>query len=213
MAKETAKNERNIGAIKWSDEKIAKVLSRQNAMVIRINDKLGEMQHPFVALLLIDSSEYAEIKNCVVEKFENEFSVIYISMNAGYAAAKKDAQKHGRDISRIFFIDMVSREAGTKQEKAKNAVYLSSPLDLTECMLSVDGALARNGAAKPVIMLDSVSSMLIYADPRTVEKFVHSLVVKANAADASAVMFSPGMEKQDSVTGTIGQFFERIIRI
>ena len=92
-------------------------------------------------------------------------------------------------------------------------MYLSSPLDLTECVIAVEKRLALAGDSKAVVMVDSVSTLLIYNAPLAVEKFIHALLGKVNAYNGSAIVFSSGTGEKDSVTGTIGQFFDKIIRI
>src|SRR3989344_128839 len=197
----------------WSGEKIEEMLSRGNADKVRVNDALSEIEYPFTLLLLINAAEYSEMKNTVVEKFWQKNGIIYIGLNSGYAAIRKEISKTGKGMDGLFFIDMVSVESGAKTEKSENVAYLSSPLDLTECLIAVEKKLGEFAARKPIVVLDSVSTLLIYADPHSVEKFIHSILVKVNSCSAGAIVLSSGAGEHEGVTNTIGQFFEKIIRM
>ena len=197
---------------KWSEEKIEMMLSSQNKDKIRVKDALAGMEKPFTALLLIDPKEYAEVKSRVVEEFDENSSITYIALNSGYSALKNEFGKRGMKLKEAFFVDMVSVEAGSKPQKEPGVEYLSSPLDLTDCLLSIVKRLEETDG-KALVIMDSVSTLLIYNNAASVEKFIHSMLGKVNAAGASALVFSAGTGERDSVTSTIGQFFGKIIRI
>lgn len=197
----------------WEEDKILKALSRKSAVENKINASFDELMHPFTVLVLIEAKQYAEVKNVIMQKYGVEFNIIYITLNAGYMKITQDFDKEGMKYDRVFFIDMVSTESGAGTKKAGNVAYLNSPSNLTEAMMLVDKKLGAMSGQKCLLVLDSVSTMMIYNNATTVEKFIHTLLGKINAVSASAVVFSADFEERDSITSTIGQFFDKTIKV
>ncbi len=215
-AKEESAGQKNPGGaatFNWTEEKLERILSKETFEESRVNDAFEGITHPFTALLLIEAREYTELKNRVVERFLDEYSLIYIALNSSYASLMKEFQRRKKPAGNVFFIDMVSIEAGAKPSQSGNVVYLNSPLELTDCIIAVEKKLSESAGKKVIVVLDSVSTLLIYEDAGAVEKFTHALLNKVNAYAASAIVLSAGTGEHDTITSTIGQFFEKTVRL
>ncbi|HLC79464.1 MAG TPA: hypothetical protein VJG83_03455 [archaeon] len=198
----------------WSDEKIQTALSKRNSVQLRVRKAFEELVHPFTSLVLIEARDYSDVKNEVIELYGKGFEIIYLALNSGFSKIKQDCEREKKDCSHIFFIDMVSIESGAKTiEGEPKVTYLKSPLDLTEAISSIDKRFSISNGKKTMVVLDSVSTMLIYNDVFKVEKFMHTLLGKVNASNASAIVFSSDFNEKEGITSTIGQFFEKTLKI
>src|SRR3989338_5808681 len=178
-------------SLKWEDEKIVKALSKENEVALRVAGAIYELEQPFTALILIEAKDYAKAKSDILEKYGKENQTIYITLNSGFEKIKHDFDKSGKAYGNIHFIDMVSIEAGEKQIEAPNVSYVNSPSDLTDAILLVEKKLSATGEnGKVLVILDSISTMLIYNNATVVEKFCHTLLGKINSYAASAIVFS-----------------------
>ncbi|HIH09856.1 MAG TPA: hypothetical protein HA254_04255 [Candidatus Diapherotrites archaeon] len=200
-------------SLKWDEDRLLAALSKENAVELRVMKALEDLTEPFTILVLIDAKDYAAAKRKILERYGRDDEIIYITLNAGFPKIKHDFEREKRDYANIRFLDMVSVEAGERVVDDPNAVYISSPSDLTDCMVNTERLLAAKEGKKVLVILDSISTMLIYNNPSVVEKFTHTLLGKINAANASAIVFSSDYEERDAITSTIGQFFDRTVKV
>ncbi|MAG18438.1 MAG: hypothetical protein CL944_03125 [Candidatus Diapherotrites archaeon] len=196
----------------WSEEKLEKLLNKQSQLSIRVIHSLNELKEPFTILALVEPKEYSGIRDGIIQKYsKSDVQVIFLSLNAGYLKIMQDLQKENLDPNKIFFIDMISIERNLEPKKAPNVVYLESPKDLTEAMIQV--VKKFDGKAKTILVLDSISTLLIYNDKSSTEKFVHTLIGKTNANKSSALLLTSDAKQNEVITKTIAQFVDKTIAL
>ncbi len=196
----------------WSEEKLEKLLNKQSQLSIRVIHSLNELKEPFTILALVEPKEYSGIRDGIIQKYsKSDVQVIFLSLNAGYLKIMQDLQKENLDPNKIFFIDMISIERNLEPKKAPNVVYLESPKDLTEAMIQV--VKKFDGKAKTILVLDFISTLLIYNDKSSTEKFVHTLIGKTNANKSSALLLTSDAKQNEVITKTIAQFVDKTIAL
>jgi hypothetical protein len=153
-----------------------------------------------IVLLMAGMKDYQKVNfetlRIVIE--ENKFSGIYITVNRPYVNLKRLIAERGIDVSKIFFIDCISKmipaPAGiTFVKKAyeikENCLFIPSPTQLTELALALTQAMARmKEPANKFLFLDSLSTLLIYSDVKTVVKFVHFLATRVRLLGIVGIM-------------------------
>ncbi|MFH1391444.1 MAG: hypothetical protein ABIH20_03995 [Candidatus Diapherotrites archaeon] len=191
----------------WSEEKLENLLDKQNQLRIRVTHSLDGIKEPFTILALVKPKEYSGIRDGVIQKYsKSDVQVVFLSLNTGYAKIVQDLQKEKLVSDNIFFIDMISIERNLDPKKASNVVYLESPTDLTEAMLQVVKKLDEK--SRTILVLDSISTLLIYNDKSSIEKFVHTLIGKINANKSSALLLTSDAKQSEEITKTISQFVD-----
>lgn len=98
-----------------------------------------------------------------------------------------------------------------KMPEEKNVQYLESATDLTELMMFIDKRLTPSGS--PIIVFDSLSTLLVYNEPRSVEKLVHMLVGKADSFSSRLVLLMVKSREHEGTIETIGQFCSKVAQI
>lgn len=102
--------------------------------------------------------------------------------------------------------------AGTGRERDGLPVHeVSDPTDLTGVGIAVGEWLrARDGDERPVVCLDSLSTLLQYADLERAFRFLHALVAQVRAADARAyASVDPGAH-DETTHSTLATLFDGV---
>ncbi len=194
-------------------QEIEELLSKHNRQKMHISNVLDEMKQPFTSVVLIEPKDYSKVKVGVIGNYiEKDYAIIYICLNSGAKKISEDFNSESKPVEKIHFIDMVSTSLGATKSKLKNTIYLDSPSDMTECIFSVEKKL-RNIKGNKLLVLDSISTMLVYNDASALEKFVHMLMGKVNSYEASAILFSTDFMERERSTKTIGQFVDQTVKI
>ncbi len=98
--------------------------------------------------------------------------ICMVTLNKPSSALVKKFQEEGIDYSNYYFIDCVPSKE--KVRESEQYTYVSSPSALTELMLAIDKV--KKTHQIDLIILDNLSSLLIYNKDMIVLKFLHSLM-------------------------------------
>ncbi len=130
----------------------------------------------------------------------------YVTLSRPFRKVLEDFGESGADTSKIFFID----GSGSGGTDLKNCKFLEGE-SLTELSLAISAVLAAKNPDFYVI--DSITTMLIYNDNETVEKFVHYVSTKAENMGKTLVLVSVDEEKTNKLVPAITQFCDKVIRV
>lgn len=111
-------------------------------------------------------------------------SICYIALSKPASAVSQDLRAEGIETGKYSFVDCVSKKAG-HEKPPRNTVFISSPKALTELAIVLSKKLHNDGPE--MLILDSISSMLVYNDELSVVKFLHFLMVAVKGTKAKAV--------------------------
>ena len=119
------------------------------------------------------------------------YVVIIVTTNQPYSILKKAYEKDGIDLSKVRFIDAITRYAvGEVPSGVPNARFTSSPSDLTQLGIAISDSLKDLGGRKAAILLDSVSTMLIYIPSANLSKFIHFVSSKLKILDMAGIFLA-----------------------
>jgi len=153
------------------------------------------------SLLVIAPIESLQNEICnIIKQFKN-IPCIYIALNKPYTTIENMLKKQGCKKEDIYFIDCISSKI-----KAKNATFVESPSALTTISISMTKLLEKIKGDK-LLVVDSLSTFLIYNDINTVARFVSSTIQKNKN---KLIMFTP-KEKDKTLIEKVGPFFDEII--
>ena len=141
----------------------------------------------------------------LVKKEKN--SVAFICLNKPYATLEKNWEKRKIDTSQILFIDCITASV-EKPKKEKNVVFIPSPSGLTAISLAINTFL-KGAKGKKTVIIDALSTLLIYNEINSVARFTNDLIEKARVSGAKEVIFTT---KHDELINKVSLFFDRIIK-
>ncbi|HVP24603.1 MAG TPA: hypothetical protein VMS81_01320 [Methanomicrobiales archaeon] len=119
------------------------------------------------------------------------YVVIVVTTNQPYSILRKAYEKDGIDLSKLRFIDAITKYAiGEVPSGIPGARFTSSPSDLTQLGIAIGDSLKEMSGRKAAILLDSVSTMLIYLPSANLSKFIHFVSSKLKILDMAGIFLA-----------------------
>jgi KaiC/GvpD/RAD55 family RecA-like ATPase len=131
-------------------------------------------------------------------------------LNKPFVVLSKAFGKAGIASGSIFFVDAVTNVASAEQDATHSC--LGSRIDLGNLCIGISKAVSRNGQEK-FLILDSLSTLLIYNDPKTVAKFAHLLTEKMRRWGLSGSLLTVDTDTERELVSQIAQFCDKVVRI
>ncbi len=154
-----------------------------------MNEITGELNNGKIFLALSEATNLSETNYALVQQLSDlQMRTIVITVNQPSPTLKTLYRKNGIDISRVIFIDAITKYAlGGLPEDIDNAIFVSSPSNLTEIGIGVTEMLKENPDEKTCVIVDSVNTMLVYLPGASVLKFIHFLSSKLRLMNSIGV--------------------------
>ncbi|KAF1075737.1 hypothetical protein MKMG_01677 [Methanogenium sp. MK-MG] len=145
-------------------------------------------------IILIQSDAHF-LKNVSTEAVKSitagGFRVIMITTNQPSMILLKMYSRANINTGLVFFIDAITNYALGKDEgDSEDVIFISNPGDLTEIGIALTKALKKFENEDVCIVLDSISTMLIYVSSARISKFIHYLTNKIRLSDIHGVLFA-----------------------
>ncbi|MDE4907191.1 hypothetical protein L0665_00930 [Methanogenium marinum] len=157
-------------------------------MVIKPGDLISEQ------IILVQSEAHLlkTVNTEVVQNITAEgYHVIMITINQPSIILSKMYARANIDTSLVFFIDAITNYAlGKDEEDNENTLFINNPGDLTEIGIAITKAMTKFENENICIVLDSISTMLIYTSSARITKFIHYLTNKIRLSDINGVLFA-----------------------
>ena len=158
-------------------------------------------------ILLVSSSKdhnqaMIGLHKAVSTKFKR---ILAILTHKSASTLASEFKKYDIDDSRYCFIDFV--EGDTKPKKCFTISSLSA---LTELALKIEKI--KKAHKIDLIILDNISTMLIYNDKVTILKFLHDMMVKVETKGRKAV-YSILKEGNEKLIADISLFADEMVEV
>ncbi len=111
-------------------------------------------------------------------------------------------------ITEFTFIDAISKTVGISKKK-DNCLYVQSPAALTELSIALSKCLEKK--SYEYIIVDSLTTLLVYSQTDPVVKFLHSFVGKIRNANSKAVLVALQSDKKSELLSQINMFVDKSI--
>jgi len=145
-----------------------------------------------IFLALSEATNLSETNYTLVKQLSDlQMRIIVITVNQPSPTLKTIYRKNEIDISRVIFIDAITKYAlGGLPKDIDNAIFISSPSNLTEIGIGITEMLKENPDEKTCVIIDSVNTMLVYLPGSSVLKFIHFLSSKLRLMDSIGVFLA-----------------------
>jgi len=162
-----------------------------------------------IILLSFLSKEYRTGMTNLIAFATHTFNkTCYVTLNDPYesiASRLDDEQK-----SRLFFIDCMTATIKTPETK-ENVVFVSSPHALTEMSIALKKVMEKGKI--DFVIFDSISALLIYEQPLSVLKFVHSLILTSREADLGTSFVILKKDVSEQLMKDLAMFVDKIVEV
>jgi hypothetical protein len=171
---------------------------------------LQELDKPIV-LTLIDPMRYEETVLGVVKCFAAKSTQgVYVTLNKPFSVLTKSFEKAGIASDSLFFVDGITNVPSV--EEAQDHACLGSGIDLSNLCIGISRAVGKLGEQR-FLLLDSLSTLLIYNDSKAVSKFAHLLTEKMRRWNTSGSLFTVEMNAEKDVVSQLAPFCDKVVKM
>ncbi len=139
------------------------------------------------------------------------FTGIILSASRPYSNLMELYAKNGIPAKKVFVLDCVTKKSPQTRE-LENVLCVETASDLTTISLAMQKAFDQT-AGKRFLFVDSITTFLIYNEPRSFARFVHFALTKARLNSISGILVSLTEGTDPEVRAEIAQLCDKIIRI
>ena len=153
-------------------------------------DKLKNLKE-YVALAIVDADKYQKANlSLMKELIKGGVPGVYVTLNLPCANVKTFFQREKMDLTKVIFIDAVTKTAGGKIERTDDCLFIGSPKNLSDISIAMDQAIMAIPTKDKFLFFDSLSTLLLYNNIDVVAKFIHFLSTKMRVWKVKGVIIS-----------------------
>ena len=170
-------------------------------------DKLNDM-HYSVILATIPPKTSQKTNIFIIKYLTKNVNIpgVYVALNKPFSVVKSSLQKADVDTRVLIFIDAITKTAGGKTEKTKECLYIGTPENLSDLSLAMDQAVTSLPGRDKFLFFDSLNTLLIYNDVRTVARFIHFLAGKMRTWKVKGIIVSLQKKGNEDLINELSQF-------
>ncbi|MGA2791756.1 MAG: adenylate/guanylate cyclase domain-containing protein [Candidatus Bathyarchaeia archaeon] len=179
-----------------------------------LSDDLGKelegLENP-VVLGLMDPIRYQESVLRLMRYFTSRSPRgVYVTLNKPYATLLKSFDRAGIPADSVFFVDAIT-DVPSVEEDATHAC-VGSGVDLSTLGVCISKAVKQIKEDR-FLLLDSLSTLLIYYDANAVVKFAHLLTEKMRSWNSSGSLITVETNSERDLVSQLSPFCDKVVKI
>lgn len=163
--------------------------------------------------VVLPSNNYTDLTQALFDLIneKKDDSWVYVTITNTFDSLK---DRFASDIngSSVSFIDCVSRAAGI-QSINDQCLFLDSPSELERLILEIVNAVKTANSNQSYVVLDSLSSLVLYNDVFLVSEFFTHLMNNIRIADANMLSLCIEEEMDDALNKVLYLKNDKIIKV
>lgn len=141
--------------------------------------------------------------------FSERFGMgLYITLNKPCAVLQGAFEKGGLAPGRLVYLDSITN---TPERRIESCHYLGRMRELTDLCIALAKMLSEEKEVK-FVFVDSVSTLLIYNDSKSVIRFCHSITEKLRSMSLPAALVMVEMDEGKDVVAQLAQFCDAYVK-
>jgi len=187
-------------------------------IIKRIEDKLesefSSLSAGAIVLVSYEPGSYTQVYLSVLHylSLTRNLNGVYVAVGNPAKSIINAAKDVGVDSSKLSFVDCISYLAGGSPENIENAVFVENPELLEEITMYLEKSLSNTSDPK-FLVFDSISSMLVYNDSKSIEEFIHTVANKLRLEGTLGVILIARDESTKTIERTVTQFVDKHVSI
>ncbi|MBN1941585.1 MAG: hypothetical protein JW772_05380 [Candidatus Diapherotrites archaeon] len=180
---------------------------------MQVDKEFSVLQNGFIAAIVSPPEKYFNVNMAITKYFSNKRKMagVYITMNKPYNTISRALEDNKIDTKKIFFVDAISGVIGVEKSENENCVTLRSPSALTELGIVISKVCSAKHPR--FLMMDSLSTMLVYNNQHSTIKFIHYVTTQLRKCSWPGIIFSLEKDMQGNLFDSITQFCDKVIRM
>jgi archaellum biogenesis ATPase FlaH len=173
-----------------------------------IEDDIKEKQ---VLLIILPKEKYSSEVINISNKISNlNNKICYVALNSPYNAIMSNLSNNNIAVDKFFFIDALTSEVQTP-EPVENCIFIAAPNALTELSVAISEALNEQKCDN--VIIDSLSTLLIYEEDSTIIKFSHNVITKIRVANSKAVFIVLKEDVSSELIKDLYMFVDKVVEL
>lgn len=175
-----------------------------------------EIDNNELVLLVIPSDKVDEVNSSILKYFSNTKKAVsvYTTFTKPYKVLLKNFKKGGIELSGIFLIDCVTPVSEFGEILGTNKVIFCQPNSLTNISISISTALKNMPRDKSrVLILDTISTLMLYNNKNTVVKFIHHLIGEIRKYGVKSFIFTLDEESDKAIISEVARFCDISLKL
>jgi nucleoside 2-deoxyribosyltransferase len=194
-------------------DQLEKFLDPNKRIMVMLENRLKTLPDRNVVLAIIDAIEYTDVDSGLVKFFEQrQTGGVFVAVNKPVTGLLEKIGDSKFVRENVEFIDCISSLSGSREVQETHVHYLESPQQLVELSVLVAKLLAQF-KDKKFLVVDSLSTLLIYNKPDAVVKLVHSIANKVRVENVQGVFLMIKTEENLDIIKIISQFADTVIEV
>lgn len=173
-----------------------------------IDEGAAEFESP-VVLLSVSPVVYHQGVLDAVRYFSERFGTgLYLTLNKPCSTLQVSFAKAGVPPEKLVFLDTITN---TGEHDTESCRYLGRMRELTDICVQM----MRLAAEKKVrfVVFDSVSTLLLYNDAKSVARFSHAVAEKLRGMGLSGALILVDMEEGKDMAAQLAQFCDAYVKV
>ncbi len=162
-----------------------------------------------VSLLILENRNYDKGISILLKKMAYDYEKnMYVALNETIEEMENRFYEEKIEKKKFVIIDTLTLGSkNVNQKKYENCIFVASPNALIELSLAIMQGI-NNWKAK-AILFDSISTLLIYENEKTVSRFVRSIIGKIRASGIDAYFTVLAGDSKKDVIKELRPFFDK----
>ena len=178
----------------------------------KIESEFGEKPKDFMVAVVTSAENYFSTDIAILDYLVNKRGMkgTYVALNKPYHTLVKILQNSNIDTDKLFFIDAISGNL-SQDAGIANCVFLRDPSAISELGMTVLNVCDEKKA--DFLLLDSLSTMIIYNDRLDSVRFTHYLITQLRKYGLAGVIMSLEDYKKPESIKDISMFVDKVIHL
>jgi hypothetical protein len=179
------------------------------SIAYQINEQVSLIENPLV-LLSVSPTIYQETVLAVLRYFSERFGTgLYITLNKPAATLLGSFERAGIHLGELVLLDSVTN---TSERDTESCCFLGRMRELSDLSLGVSKMVSERKQIK-FVLLDSVSTLLIYNDTKSVTRFCHLVAERLRKWGLPGVFISVEMGEGMDMLAQLAQFCDAYVKV
>lgn len=186
---------------------------QQKQLVLIMKIDFETIPEQGITLFIIDEANYAQANRELLKHYVNKkkYECVYVTVNKPFEAILDIIKKEKIDHKKVFFIDCIKEITSSGIEGEGNCMFVGSPNDLTNISIAISEMVGRMKGRKKILFFDSLSTLTIYHEHHSVEKFAHFISNKMREWKMAGAFISLKKESDEKLISMLSQFCDKMI--
>lgn len=180
---------------------------------LKIAEVFDNSDNACVIMLIDNTSHHSDTRIELLRYLKsNDYAGIYVTLNTPLANLVDLLKKTSINTENIFFIDGITKTTDTEIIESEHCRYLESPRDIVDLSLLIDESMRKIKHPKKFVVIDSISTLMVYNNEQAIKQFTHSIIAKIKSQNAIGIIIAIDNTDNDALN-SIAHFCDKTLKL